>query len=247
MIGDAHPCAACGAPSFDLASQTDVAALRFTLSRRTQLRAGLGAGIGAVIGFIHSAWLRGDTHDTHYLVMIAWCFGPAAFSALLRPRPIAALEDVLAARTGRGNQARRANFTMMAVCALVIIVDTGIVWYERASTMPRRDAERLVVRRTCQLAETCNKTVFCMGAELAVDLQFGHARVDRNDLDDCMSALDEIERTHAACSAPVPTACAAISHTTIPRLLEEAHAVERSIERDIEDELRKGLERAPAR
>jgi len=237
-IGDAQPCAACGAAAFDLATETE--ALRFSLARRMRLRAGIGAGIGCVIGFVHSAWLQGDTHDRYYAVQIAWVFALAAIGAMVRPRAIAELE----AQVGRG-KIHRGNLITFALCAVVIVAETAIVWRAAATTMPKKDGERLVVDRMCELAATCSKGVFCMGHQLDVDLQIGHARVDKSDVDDCLRALDELKARHEVCGPARIPACEAVTNVTIPQVLDETHHMNREIDRAIDKEIQKSLDRLP--
>ena len=231
----------CGGAAFDL--ETEREALRFSLSQRTRLRAGMGAGIGCVIGFVHSAWLQGDTHDRHYLVLLAWVFALAAVGAVMRRRPIAALDDQLGA--DRASKVRRANLTMAAIGALVIIADTTIAWHAQATTMPKKEGEKLVVNRMCEVAQTCNKHVFCLAAELNVDLQIGHARVDRSDVDDCLHALDEIAARREACAPPPIPACEAVTRMTIAHLLDDARKLDRDLDRIIDKEIQKSIDRLP--
>ncbi|HEY1812620.1 MAG TPA: hypothetical protein VGG74_09770 [Kofleriaceae bacterium] len=241
-ISDTEPCVACGGPAFDLDNETEREELRFTLSRQRRMRAVMPALAGAAVGIGVAVLL-----NTRYLVSepLPWLFAVAfgAIAGLKEPAKRAALDGELAARGGGGSANRsRVNATVLAVAGLLIAARIGVSVHGHTSTMPRADAERIASTRVCEIAKRCDGKLplLCdISNEITVMLASPRARVDRDTVDDCLAALDDLEIHHEACTSPAPQACRSLISESVPQILLRGHELEHDIDRTLDQQLRR--------
>ncbi|HEY3808080.1 MAG TPA: hypothetical protein VGL61_36115 [Kofleriaceae bacterium] len=239
-ISDTQPCVACGGPAFDLDNDTEREELRFTLSRQRRMRAVMPALIGAGVGIAVAVLL-----GARYLVSepLPWLFALAfvAIAGFREPAKRAALDAELAARSGRVVNRFRANATVLAIVGLLIAVRIGVSVHGQTSTMPRADAEGIASTRVCEIAKRCDSKapLLCdITNQITVMLASPHARVDRDTVDDCLTALDDLELHHQACTAPAPQACRSLISESVPQILQRGHKLEHDVDRTLDEQLR---------